>query len=155
MADYANAIDKIVQLNNPPVVKADGEDYIKDGYNRAVKPTDKLIKLQNEHEIEGAKLAFNAVKTFDKLTTLSSLCEMLKAEVNRGVAAFPYFVNVADYNAVAVYGSYEVNNSRKTLYVTVADNEDFDFKSQPLEQAIITLQSRYVNGGCDYAYQYI
>ena len=158
MADYASAIGKIVELTNPPVVQAVGEDYVKEGYRRAVKPTAELVALLNEQDIESAKLKheqstlkakldFNAVKPFERITTLSSLREMLKAEVKRGAAAFPYFVNVVEYNTVMVCGSYEIDCSRKNLYTTVADNESFDFKSQPLEQAIITLQSRYVNSG--------
>jgi hypothetical protein len=158
MADYAQAIDKIAELSRPAVVKADGEEYITSGYHRAVKPTEEYIALLNEQEIERMKLRheqdllalelkFNEQRPFTQISSLSSLCEMLKAEIEREPAALPYFVGVDEYNAINVYGSYEADFSRRHIYSAKADNKNFDFGTQPLEQAIITLQSRYENSG--------
>jgi hypothetical protein len=158
MQNYAQAIDRSVELAKPPVVEVNGDQYVAEGYRRAAKPTEERDALINAQEIERMaleheqqmlklKLDFNSVSAFENITTLSSLCDMIKAEVKRKAAAFPFFVSVQDYNRVTVYGSYEVNFSRRHLYSAVADNKDFHFSTKPLEQAIIALQSQYVNGG--------
>ena len=161
-AGYETAIDKIVNLAKPPVVEADGEQYIINGYSRAVKPTEELTNLLNEQNVEKKKLEheqdmlqteldFNAVKAFGNISTLLSLCDMLKSEVESKAAAFPFFVSVNEYNGVNVYGSYEANFSRRHLYSASADNKHFEFGSQPLEKAIIMLQSLYEkNDDVDY-----
>jgi hypothetical protein len=151
MDKYASAIEKIVELSKPVVVKANGEEYILKGYSRATTPTDEYINLINEQEVEKAKLAFYGGEVFKGFTTLSSLCDIIKAEINCEAAAFPYFICVDEYNAVDVYGSYETNYSRRHLYQSISDNKHFDFGTLSLERAIITIQSKYTNNeGADY-----
>jgi len=151
-------LDKILEIANDAVVEANGQDYILSGYKRAERLSDKFLALIDEHAIEKEtlkhkqdllklELSFNEVQHFGKLSSLSGLCDIIKAEIEREAAAKPYFLIVENYATVGVYGSYEYNYSRKALYSAVADNKDFDFGRQPLEQAIISLQSRYVNGG--------
>jgi hypothetical protein len=157
MEKYTQAIDRIVELANPVMVEVGGENYVKDGYKRAVKYTEEytsLINKQNlaeeeqahDHRMKKAVLAFNAAEAFTGFTTLQSLCDVIKAEVSRPAVKLPYFVSVIEYNKVSVWGTYETDYSRHKVYAATADNAHFDFKTQPLEQAIITLQSRYVNG---------
>jgi len=151
-------LDKILEIANPAVVEANGEKYVLDGYTRAQRYSEEYITLVNSYAIEREtkkhkqdllklELSFNEVQHFGKLSSLSGLCEIIKAEIERDAAAKPYFVIVENYSTISVYGSYEANFSRKALYSAVADNKDFNFGQQPLEQAIITLQSRYVNSG--------
>jgi hypothetical protein len=157
----AGFIERVAELAKPPVVTANGDEYVLDGYRRAVKPTAELIALENKHTLEFAeidhqqkiqksRLKFNAVQSFESITTLSSLCDILKAEIDRNAAAFPLFVSVTTYNGVDVYGSYEVDFSRRKLYAAKSDNQSFNFTESrdgklQIESAIITLQTQFVN----------
>jgi len=157
----ATFVEKLEELAKPPVVEANGSDYILDGYQLATTPTPEYTDLKNEQEIERETLAhsqklkdmelkFNRVQPFENITTLSSLCDVLKAEITREAAAFPLFVNVTTYNGVEVWGSYEVDYSRRKLYATKSDNGDFRLSDNPkgqidIESAIIALQTKFVN----------
>lgn len=157
MENYTHAINRIVELAEPAVIDVDGEKYVKKGYSRTVKLTEEytaLINTQNlaeekqahDHRMKKSELAFNAAEAFTGFSTLQSLCDVIKAEIKRPAVTPPYFVSVTEYNKVSVWGTYETDYSRHKVYSATADNAHFDFKTQPLEQAIITLQSRYVNG---------
>ncbi|MDR3149963.1 MAG: hypothetical protein LBT88_08160 [Oscillospiraceae bacterium] len=151
----ANAIQKIVDLVRPPVAEAEGAKYILKGYEQAIpmspdfalekeKQDAELSVLLHEQALAKEKLSFNVANEFSRLHTLSGLCDMLQAEIDRNAATFPLFVNVADYNLVTVIGSYEVDFSRRSLYSSKSDNHEFDFGMADTEAAIITLQTKYV-----------
>jgi|GEM_PF-981038 len=151
-------LDTIIELARYPVVEVNGDKYIANGYRRSEYCSEEYNKNADEQAIEKAKLEhekemlqieldFNSAQCFGKLSSLSGLCDIIKAEIDKGAAAKPYFVLVDNYGLVSVQGSYEVDFSRRMLYSAIADNKEFDFGVQPLEKAIITLQSRYVNGG--------
>jgi hypothetical protein len=157
----ATFVKEITKLASPAVVSASGKDYVLDGYKAAVKPTEELIALKNKNELETlqlrheqevqlTRLNFNSVKSFESITTLSSLCDILKAEIERNAAAFPLFVSVTAFNGVEVYGSYEVDFSRRKLYAAKSDNGELRFADNPkgqldIESAIIALQTKFVN----------
>jgi hypothetical protein len=170
----ADLFRELMKLAPPVTVEVNGEtllrgDSITD-YRRVSKPNDALDALTAQQDVEMAKLTFeqtvvkkkldfNKVQASDMLSTLDSLCDMLKAEITRKAATPPIFVCVRGYNRVVVFGSYEVDYSRKTLYGAESDNSDFNFSADILsgniggkvrtlsiEEAIIVLQSKYVPG---------
>jgi hypothetical protein len=144
MDKYVSAIDRIVELAKPAVVEASGEQFIVSGYNQAVAMSPEHKALVDELAIEEAKLDFNKLSAFKGFSTLASLCEIIKVEIDREAACLPFLVCISDYNKVDVYGSYEVDYSRRHVYSAVSDNEHFKFGQQQLESAIITMQSKYV-----------
>jgi hypothetical protein len=106
--------------------------------------------------MQKSRLKFNVAQPFESITTLSSLCEILKAEIDRNAAAFPLFVSVTAYNGIEVYGSYEADYSRRKLYAAKSDNQSFNFANNrdgklDIESAIIALQTKFVNSD-DLAY---
>jgi len=157
----ADFVKEIMGLAKPPTVTVGDDDYILDGYSRATKPTQELVEfenkcllevseLQHKQRIQKAQLSFNALHTFSSITTLQSLCDILKAEIDCNAAAFPLFVNVTTFNSVEVWGSYEVDFSRRHLYSAKSDNQELNFSDSrdgklDIESAIIALQTKFQN----------
>jgi hypothetical protein len=153
-----------IEVNGETLVRADGGD----NYTRLPEKNYELDALKAKSDVERAtvsagielsklKLSANKAQSYDGLTSLDSLCVVLKAEIAREAATPPIFVQVSEYNAVTVFGSYEADYTRKHLYNARSDNSDFNFSADILaprlkndvrqltpEEAIIVLQTKYV-----------
>lgn len=85
-----------------------------------------------------------------QVSSLDSVVKLVKAEAE-AVNLLPIFIEVADYDRVNVFTTYDEDFSRNELYLARSDTPNFSFGWKDHESAMIAVRSQFEQGpGTEY-----